>query len=463
MEKENGHQHESSEDKQGSVTTLSKAEKGFARDQVERLSELKNEPDWVLDRRMQAWEAWEKIPMPTQQDEEWRRTDISHIDFEDYHPFALSNGEGQLSVSSLPDATRSLVDHPGSRGGWQFQYDSNVLMSELSEELEKQGVIFLSIDEAIQEHPELVKEYFFTRVMTPSYGKFAALNGAFWSGGSFLYVPRGVEVEVPIEAFVNVRTSELGIFQHNLIILEQSASAEFVEISQSEEADANGLNCGITEIYLHQNARMNHVSIQNWGTQFYDFSNKRAYLERDAQLTWVVSTFGGKLVKNHVDSVNAGEGAHSNALGLYFLDGSQHLDTGILLKLNVPHTTADSIFKGVLKEKSRSVFQGLIKIERDAQLSDAELENKNLLLSKGARADSIPVLEIEADDVQAAHGATVGRVDEDQMYYLMSRGLNRAQAERVIISGFFENVIKHIRSQSTADLIHRLVQQKIEK
>jgi len=445
------------------VSTLTKAEKGFSREQVERISEAKNEPAWARELRLQSWEAWEEIPMPTLKDEEWRRTDISHIDFQSYRPYALDSGNGRAAVSSLPDATRSLVEDRGIRGGWQFQNDSAVQLNELDSDLREKGVIFTSLDEAVHNHPELVKEYLFSKVMTPAYSKFAALNGAFWSGGAFLYVPRGVELELPMESFVNVNTPEMGIFQHNLIILEESASAEFVEMSQSGKPDIDGLNCGITEIYLHQNARMNHVSIQNWAGGMYDFSNKRAYLERDAQMTWVVSTFGGQLTKNHIDSVTDGEGAHADTLGLYFLDESQHLDTGILLKFNQPHTSGDSVFKGALKGQSRSVFQGLIKIEQEAQQVDAQLENKNLLLEKGARADSIPVLEIQADDVTASHGATVGRIDDAQMYYLMSRGLNRAQAERVIISGFFEDVIREIRSETTSDLIHSLIQRKIEQ
>jgi len=434
----------------------------FTKENMYRLSRAKEEPDWVRERREKAWLAWNELPMPTTKDEEWRRTDISHIDFDSFSPFTELNGKGVKSTTDLPDATQSLVEHAGERGGYLYQDDSQVQLTEISQELQERGVIFTSLENAIREHPELVKEYLFTRVMSPNYSKFTALNGAFWSGGAFLYVPKNVQVQIPFEAYFTVGTPHLALFQHNLIVVEENASAQFVEVFRSETDDET-LNNGISEVFVNDNARLNYVSIQNYNQNTYDFSNKRAYINRDAQMTWVVSNFGGRLSKNHVDSVCAGEGANADAFGLYFLGNNQHLDTGILLKLEVPHTTGDSVFKGALKGESHSVFQGLIKIDKDAQQTDAELENKNLLLTKGARADSIPVLEIQADDVKAAHGATVGRINDDQMFYLMSRGLSRNQAERVIVAGFFEDVIKHIGSQSTIDMIHKLIEEKIEK
>ncbi len=438
---------------------------GFTRERMREISELKGEPAWIRDQRELAFQAWEEIPMPTLKDEEWRRTDISTIDFDQFSPFTRKNGKGHGTsfLNSLPDATRMLVDHAGDRGGYLVQDNSSVKLTEVSETLRQQGVIFMSMEDAIQEHPELIEEYFFKKVMTPHYSKFAALNGAFWSGGAFLYIPDGIEVKVPLEAYFNVDEENFGLFQHNLIVLGKNASAEFVEVYQSEENDAQVLNSGITEIYLQANANLNFTSLQNWGSGFYDLSNRRAYLERDARITWVVSTFGGKLVKNHIDTICDGPGAEANSHGLYFLDDHQHLDTGILLRLDKPNTYGKSIFKGALAGKSRSIFQGLIKIEREAQKTDADLTNKNLLLSTGARADSIPVLEIQADDVKAKHGATVGRVDDSQLFYLMSRGLSREQAERLIVTGFFQDILKNIGSQSTVELIQKLVQQKIEK
>ncbi|MCF7803774.1 MAG: Fe-S cluster assembly protein SufD [Candidatus Marinimicrobia bacterium] len=436
---------------------------GFTREQMYAISEAKEEPAWVKEQREAAYNTWEELPMPTTKDEEWRRTDISHIDFGAFTPYTDVNGEAVTSVEELPDATKDLVQSSDQRGGLLYQGDSEVQLTKISEDLREKGVIFTSLEQAVKEHPELVKEYLFTKVMTPQYSKFAALNGAFWSGGAFLFVPKNVEVDIPFEALFTVNKPNAVLAQHNLIILEENASAQFVEVFRSANDEIKTLHNGISEVFLNDNARMNYTSIQSYNQETYDFSNKRAHIGRDARMTWVVSNFGSKLAKNHIDSVCAGEGANADALGLYFLDNTQHLDTGVLLKLETPHTTGESIFKGALKDKSRSVFQGLIKIDRDAQLTEAELENKNLLLDKGARADSIPVLEIEADDVKAGHGATVGRINDDQMYYLRSRGLSKQQAERVIISGFFKDVTKHIGSKSTKDLIDRLIQEKIEK
>ena len=436
---------------------------GFTRERMRELSGMKDEPEWLRERREASFQAWENIPMPTMQDEEWRRTDISRIDFDRFFPFARENGKGAGILDVLPDATKSLVNRTSERGGFLVQDNSTVELTEASDALKDKGVIFMSMEDAAREHPDLVQEYFFRKAMTPEYSKFAALNGAFWSGGAFLYVPKNVEVNVPFEAFFNVDEENLGLFQHNLIVLEENARAEFVEVYQSPNDTTEVLNSGVTEIYLKANADLNFASLQNWGDNFYDLSNKRAYLERDARMTWVVSTFGGKITKNHIDTVCDGEGAEVNSHGLYFLDDHQHLDTGILLRMDKPHCSGHSIFRGALKGKSRSVFQGLIKIARGAQQTDADLSNKNLLLSTGARADAIPVLEIQADDVKAMHGATVGRIDERQMFYLKSRGLSHQQAERLIVIGYFESILKHIGSESTVELIQQLIQQKIEK
>lgn len=436
---------------------------GFTRERMQELSGLKDEPKWIREQREASFAAWEKIPMPTMKDEEWRRTDISRIDFERFFPFTRQNGKGAKILETLPDATRSLVQRTSKRGGFLVQDNSNVELTEVTEELQAQGVLLMSMEDAVREHPELIQEYFFKKAMTPDYSKFAALNGAFWSGGAFLYVPKNVEVEVPFEAFFNVDEKNLGFFQHNLIVLDENAKAEFVEVYQSTNNDTEVLSSGVTEIYLKANADLNFASLQNWGDNFYDFSNKRAYLERGARMTWVVSTFGGKITKNHIDTVCDGPGAVANTHGLYFLNDHQHLDTGILFRLDQPHCKGHSIFRGALKGKSRSIFQGLIKIAKDAQQTDADLSNKNLLLSPGARADAIPVLEIKADDVQARHGATVGQVDEREMFYLRSRGLSQQQAERLIVTGYFEDILRNLRSESTVELIQKLIQQKIEK
>ncbi len=444
-------------------TVITKHAEGFTLEGAMDLSREKGEPDWLRELRERSWKAWENIPMPTLKDEEWRRTDISNIDFAGFQPYGELNGHQEVSLDNLPDDTRSLVNRPGDRGGFIVQGDSKIEMTSISEELESQGVIFTSLDDAVQKHPELVKEYLFSDAIIPEYSKFAALNGAFWTGGIFLYVPKNVEVDIPVEAIFTGRGKQMGMFPHTLIIVEANASAQFVEMFQSESGQGETLSSGITEIYLKDNARLNFASVQNWNENVYDFSTKRAHIGRDANFTSVVASFGAKLSKYHVDSICDGQGAHANNYGLYFLNGIQHLDTGVLLKLNTSHTSGESVFKGALKGKSRSVFQGLIKIEKGAQQTDAELENKNMLLNEGARADSIPVLEILADDVKAGHGATVGRVDEDHLYYLMSRGLDRQQAERTIINGFFENVIQHIASERTVNLLHDLIEKNIRK
>jgi len=329
---------------------------GFTKEHMLELSEAKGEPSWVLERREQAWKAWEDIPMPTMKDEEWRRTDISGVDFQGFLPFKNSNGHALESVEHLPDATKSLIEKSENDSALLVQDDSRVELTTLTEELREKGVIFMGLEEAIEKHPELVKEYLFTKVMSPQYSKFAALNGAFWSGGAFLYVPKNVQVEIPIQAFFSVNTPDLAIFQHNLIILEENASADFVEAYQSEHDDYQTLNSGVTEIFLNDSARLNFTILQNWNENVYDFSNKRAYLSRDAKLTSVMATFGGKLTKNHVDNICDGPGAESKAMGLYFLDGNQHLDVGVLLKLNTRDTFADSMYKGALKGKGRSAM-----------------------------------------------------------------------------------------------------------
>lgn len=410
--------------------------RGFTRAAVEALSKAKGEPEWLLGRRLEAWHIFADTPMPTPNDELWRRTPIADLDFEDYAPFVLS-GEPVSGFHELPEPP----------------------------ELRRQGVIFCSLDEAVLEHPSLVEPYLAVEAVPPTEGKFEALSAAFWSGGSFLYVPRGVEATLPLRAVTRLQDPAAALVTRNLVVAGEGSSVSFVDhcVSAGQEASPGGrpLAVGGVEIYAQQGARVNYLSLQDWDQSVWDFTSKRALVGRDASANWLVGTFGGKLTKSMVGSTLQGFGATTLMLGLFFAQGGQHLDMDTRQVHQAGHTTSDLLFKGATQPRGRSIYYGLIKVDPDAQRTDAYQANRTLLLGERARHDSIPSLEIKANDVRCTHGSTTGRVDEDMIFYARSRGISRADAMRLIVEAFFEDVIDRVPVAAVQDQLRHLVAAKL--
>jgi Fe-S cluster assembly protein SufD len=401
--------------------------------------------------------------MPTAQDEDWRRTDLSALAFEDLAPFGQAPYDPVAEVAQLPRQLRGILRDKGQPdGGLLVQHDSQVVYASLAEEAAAQGVVFTSLEQAARERPELVEPYLMTRCVRPEHGKFAALNGALWSGGVFVHVPREVEVALPLRVLHWLGTAGLATFPRTLIVLEAGAKLTFSAEQFSPAMDGQALQCGVAEVYLEQGAQLYHVSVQQQGRGVYNLGTQRHLLGRDAKLESVTIGLGGRLTKSYVESLMEGPGASARMLGVIFGDGDQHFDYQTLQEHIAPQGSSELLFKVVVKDQAMSVHLGKVKVHREARGTDAGQAVRNLLLSKGAKAHPILPLEIEASDIRRCnHAAAIGQLDESELFYLMSRGLDRRGAQKLIIDGFFEPVLAAIPVPAVQRRLRRAVDQKL--
>lgn len=433
---------------------------GFTREAVEALSAAKGEPDWVRDARLKAWDVYEATPMPTARDEAWRRTSIRGLKLDQVQPF----GPGaipQATLDMLPAEVREGLSEEG-RAGLLVQHNSGVVYTWIGEAAQQQGVIFMGLDQAVREHPELVQRYLMSEAVTAEHDKFSALHGAFWSGGTFLYVPRGVTIETPFQTRVYADADAPAILAHTLVVLEDNAHAVLIDEFISPTAESGqGFSNGAVEHYVAKNAHLRYFNVQDWGRHFWHFNTQRLIAERDSTTNSLTILLGSKLTKSNVESSLRGEGATSEMLGIYFGDGTQHFDQHTIQDHVKPNTTSDLLFKGALRDRARQVFSGMIKVEPGAQKTNAYQANRNLLLSDKARVDSMPKLEIGANDVRCTHGATMGQVEPEYMFYLRSRGLTREEAERMIVEGFLDEIVQRIPLEEVRDRLADAIQAKM--
>jgi len=437
---------------------------GFTREAVEALSRAKNEPEWVRDARLAAWDIYESLPMPTRQDEEWRRTDLRRLKLDRFAPF----GETQQRVTSLDDLAKASSEEHAlvfgeaeHRAGIVVAKDSGIAYTELDPAVAAQGVVFADLDTAVREHPELVKQYFMTEAITPSFGKFEALHAAFWQTGTILYVPKGVSVTLPFRQFAQASTGGESVFTHSLVVVEEGAEAFFVDAYQSETQETDSFVSSVVELILRDDAKLRYVQVQDWGRHVHNFMTERAVLGRDTELKSLQVTLGSKFTKNSIGSHLRGENSLAEMLGIFFGDGDQFFDHHTWQLHESPYATSDLEFKGALKEQARSVYSGLIKVFEGAQRTDAYQQNRNLVLSRTARADSIPNLEISANDVRCTHGATVSQVEDEHIFYLQARGIPRSEAQKLIVEGFFRPVIDRIPVEEIQDFLQGAIQAKV--
>jgi Fe-S cluster assembly protein SufD len=434
--------------------------RGFTREGVEALSRAKGEPDWVLAARLKAWETYEATPMPVPQDEEWRRTSLRALKLDQVLPFG-AGAMPQTSLAALPADVRAGLSEEG-RAGLLVQHNSGMVFRALGDEAAAQGVILAGLDEAIREYPDLVRTYFMTEAVQPGHDKFSALHGAFWSGGTFLYVPRNVSIETPFQARVFADADAPAIFAHTLIVLEEGAHAVFIDEFISPTAESGqGFSNGAVELFTGAAAHLRYFNVQDWGRHVWHFNTQRLIADRDSTTNSLSILLGSKLTKSNVESSLRGQGATSEMLGIYFGDGTQHFDQHTIQDHVKPHTTSDLLFKGALRDRARQVFSGLIKVEPGAQKTNAYQANRNLLLSDKARVDSMPKLEIGANDVRCTHGATMGQVEPEYLFYLRSRGLTREEAERMIVEGFLDEIVQRIPLEEVRDRLSDAIQAKM--
>jgi len=411
----------------------------FTRKEIPALSMNWRGPTFLKDYRERAWDSFKSLPMPTVKDEAWRRTDIHNLDVARF-----STPEGD-SLSSLPSTPKWLLKPLVSKvHGGQVIIRPDGSVMHLDEALTQQGVIFTDLRTAETQHIDKLANII-GQIVKPDEGRFAALTSAMEKYGIFIYIPRGVQVEIPLHSVIWGPGEGMAYFSHIMVWMEPESSLTYVH----EAASPNGgtlqtLHSGIVEIHISDNAKLHFVELQSWGDNVWNFSHERARVGRDANLEWIFGALGSNLTKNFSEIDLIGEGAVGKMSGFYFTDGKQHLDHDTQQNHLAPHTTSDLLFKGALKDSSRSVWQGMIYVAPGAQKTDGYQANRNLVLSSKARADSIPGLEILADDVRCTHGATVGKIDPDSVFYLLSRGIPYAEAEHLIVEGFFDPIMQRI-------------------
>jgi Fe-S cluster assembly protein SufD len=392
---------------------------------------------WLGERRLQAWQTYETIPMPTRQLEEWRYTDVSQFQL----------GKVRLAphdtARDIPDAARAMLDR-GAEAGHVLVVDNDVVEIELDEALRAKGVIVADLRRAAEHHRDLVEQHLATRALPASFGKFAALNAALWSGGVFVYVPRGVRIDQPIRVARYITEGGIAVFPRTLIVADEGSHIGYVEEFASPNFTAPTLSCGAVEVIAGNSANVQYVALQLWGDGVRHIATQRTIAGRDANLDTLVVNLGASVARVDMAASLEGPGARSDMLGLYFAQGHQHFDHNTRQDHTVPHATSDLLYKGALYDKTRAVFRGIIKVFPKAQRTDAYQTNRNLLLSDKAEATSLPNLEIEADDVRCSHAATVGHLDKEELFYIMSRGVSRREAERLVVFGFFGEVLDRL-------------------
>ena len=437
---------------------------GFSREGLAGFSRARLENEATRDARLRAWDLYESLPIPARTDEEWRRTDIRGLKLDRFRPQAGAEASGvdplrTLEAAGVENAEAQVALGPNS--GVVVQRDATTILSTLDPEVAAMGVIFCDLATAMRDHPELVERYFMTKAVTPSLGKFEALHAAYWQGGSFLYVPKGVKVEAPFRDFSVMSEPGAAVFSHTLVVLEEGAEAFVVDAFRSPSQEVASFASAVVELILADDAKLRYVQVQDWGRDVWNFMTERTILGNDAILNSLHVTLGSKFSKASIGSHLRGKNSLAEMLGIYFADGDQFFDHHTWQLHESPYATSDLEFKGALKGNARSVYSGLIKVEEGAQKTDAYQQNRNLILSRSARADSIPNLEIAANDVRCTHGATVSQVEEEHLFYLQARGIPRSEAQKLIVEGFFRPVIDRIPVEEIQEFLEGAIARKV--
>ncbi len=437
--------------------TMATTTGGFTEDAFDRFLKGRDQPAWLVERHREAFAQFRAFPWPSARDEEWRRTDIRALKLDAFAPPSAAGPSGE-SIAAFDDLWGALSSH----------YATGMLHVDGASAREPDaaklgGAVFVDLAKAAKDHPEILDRYLLTQAVTPADDIFAALHAAFWTGGSLLYVPKGVKIEEPLFSLVGLTRPGGVDFNHTLVVLEEGAEATLVRETAGRRGADSGtaLHAGALEVFLGQGARLRLVNIQNWDDATWHFSRERAIIGRDAAIQWTVGGLGSRLAKVNQEVVLAGPGANAQVNGVMFTTGRQHLAYFTRQDHAAHHTTSDLLYRGGLKDRSRVVWKGMIRVEKDAQRTDAYQKNDNLVLSGSARADSIPGLEIEANDVRCTHGATAGRVDEDMIFYAAARGIPRDEAIRLIVEGFFADVYDRITLEPVRETLRQAVAQKL--
>jgi Fe-S cluster assembly protein SufB len=436
--------------------------KGLSEDIVREISEEKDEPEWMLKKRLEAFRHFKKRPMP-----DWG-PDLSDLDFEEITPFLKAGGEQSDSWEEVPEEIKETFDKLGipeaekeALAGAGAQYESEVVYQNMKEQWEKKGVIFMDMDKAVQEHPELVKEHFMTKIVPPQDNKFAALHGALWSGGSFVYVPEGVEVEIPVQAYFRMNSKGMGQFEHTLIIAEEGSKVHYIEGCSAPQYTRNNLHSGCVEVLVKEDAHVQYSTVQNWSKNTYNLNTKRAKVRKNGTMEWVSGSMGSKVTMLYPSSHLNGEGAKANHITISFAGDGQDIDTGAKVIHNAPNTNSTIESKSISQGEGRTNYRGLVRVPKGSHGSKMSIECDALMFSDEATSDTEPYIEIKEDDVEMAHEATVGRIGDEEIHYLQSRGMEEEEAKELIVRGFIEPIAKELPLEYAVEL-NRLIELEME-
>jgi Fe-S cluster assembly protein SufD len=420
---------------------------GLSADVARALADQRRELEWLRNLRLAALQAFQRYPMPTPTTEGWRRTDIRGLRLDAATPFA-DPLPAVASARELPALPRASLKAAEDLPGILVQHDTSTTFRQCTDELRRQGVLLLDLGEAAREHPELVRLYLGT-VVPPDEAKFSALQLAFMNAGVFAYVPRDVCVKVPLHVINYFNRQNLAAFTRVLLVADQGAEVTLVDEYLSGDRQGQAVASGVVEVVARPNARVRYVQLQQWGPEQWAFSTMRARVERDAMVSWLAVALGGHLTRASVESRLVGQGSETELIGLIFGDGQQHYDYYSLQSHEGSRSRSSLVFKAVLRDQASSNYTGMVHIAHEARQCDATQESRNLLLSHGAKADADPRLEIlNSDVVRATHGASVGPVDQEMLYYVMTRGLSRREAERLLVQAFFEPILAGVPIES---------------
>ena len=438
-----------------------KSRRGLDKDIVAQISDMKGEPAWMREYRLKAFEIFEKKPMPM-----WGGN-IAEIDFQNIFYYVKPTSEESKSWEDVPADMKRTFDKLGIPeaeqkflSGVGAQYDSEVVYHKIQEKLEKQGVIFLSADHGLRDHEELFKKYFGT-VIPSTDNKLAALNSAVWSGGSFIYVPKGVHVDVPLQAYFRINTRDMGQFERTLIIVDEGAFVHYVEGCTAPTYSSDSLHSAVVEIIVMKGARCRYTTIQNWSNNVYNLVTKRALAYRDATMEWVDGNLGSKLTMKYPSVYLMEPGAHGEILSVAFAGRGQHQDAGGKVVHCAPNTTSKIISKSISKDGGRAGYRGLVKVQKGAVDSRSTVTCDALILDEKSRSDTYPYMEIEEDRVSIGHEATVSKIGDEQIFYLQSRGIGKEAAAAMIVSGFIEPIVKELPMEYSVEM-NRLIQLQME-
>ena len=440
-----------------------RAPKGLSEEVVREISAYKEEPEWMLDSRLKALQVYESKPMPT-----WGGN-LSELDavLDEIYFYVRPQDRMEHSWEDVPEEIKDTFEKLGIPeaerkvlAGVGAQYESEMVYHSLREEWEKQGVIFDSIEDGLKNHPDLFREYFGTVIPTQD-NKFAAMNAAVWSGGSFVYIPPGVHLDTPLQAYFRVNQERMGQFERTLIICDEGASAHYIEGCTAPVYSTESFHSGVIEIVVKKNARFRYTTIQNWSNNMYNLVTQRALVHEGASMEWLDGNLGSKLTMKYPSCYLVGEGAHGEILSIAYSGDGQHQDTGGKVVHVAPHTTSSIISKSISKGHGRSTYRGLCKVHKGAHHARSNVECDALLIDDPSRTDTYPYIEIEENDANVGHEASVSKIGEEQLFYLTSRGISEEEAMAMIVRGFIEPIAKELPLEYAVEL-NRLIELEME-